>query len=351
MKALVVIFLCSSVSISAAQSLTDNATVSISPLSTFGQNTIKTYVLDDENVFVIRVPQPNKGVTTLSFPAAITALQGSNVSQVPHPEARFLIDYTPGSNFFSLLSTGRGETNLNVIYKGKIYVLDLVPSDKPDYAINFVHDTFHASNGHASAVLPTSVLVGLLDKAKALPLLAQSDPDVMSQVEVAAPLRVMYYSGFRVQIDKVYRFESEDTLVFALTLINDTAENIAYLPNNFAVRVGDRVFTQSLSEASGLIPAGRTVLDVNGKPQLGFDGKPTIQPTSTNAYFEITGDDKGNRNNLRADNAWNVLVSRINDNDERVLRPISNASLDDGPGAMAAPSGMANEVDPKRLAP
>jgi hypothetical protein len=34
-----------------------------------------------------------------------------------------------------------------------------------------------------------------------------------------------------------------------------------------------------------------------------------------------------------------------------VLRPISNASLDDGPGAMAAPSGMANEVDPKKLAP
>jgi hypothetical protein len=337
MKALALLLFGASISISAAQSL--------------GHNTIKTYVLDDENVFVIRVPQPNKGVTTLSFPAAITALQGSNVSQIPHPEARFLIDYTSGSNFFSLISTGRGETNLNVIYKNKTYVLDLVPSDKPDYVVNFVHDTFHAVSGHASASLPTSVLVGLLDKAKALPLLAPDNPDVMSQVEVATPQRTMFYPGFRVQIDKVYRFESEDTLVFALTLINDTTGNIAYLPNNFAVRVGDRVFTQSLSEASGLIPAGHAVLDASGKPQLGPDGKPAIQPTSTTAYFEITGDDKGNRNNLRADNPWNILVSRIDENNGRELRPISNASLEDGPGAMAAPSGMAQESDPKKLAP
>ena len=56
----------------------------------------------------------------------------------------------------------------------------------------------------------------------------------MSQVEVATPLRVMYYKGFRVQINKVYRFESEDTLVFALTLINDTSDTIYYLSNNFA---------------------------------------------------------------------------------------------------------------------
>jgi len=333
MKALVLILFCASVSISAAQSL--------------GHNTIKTYVLDDENVFVIRVPQPNKGVTTLSFPAAITALQGSNVSLVPHPEARFLIDYTPGGNFFSLTSTGRGETNLNVIYKGKTYVLDLIPSDKPDYAINFVHDTFHAVNGRAQTTLPTSVLIGLLDKAKALPVLAQNEPDIMSQVEVATPQRVMYYNGFQVQINKVYRFESEDTLVFALTLINATSDDIYYLSNNFAVRVGDRVFTQSLSEASGLIPAGHRLLDSNRKPQVDANGHPAVQPTSTNAYFEITGDDKGNRNNLRADNLWNVLVSRINKNNEVQLRPASNSSIDDGPGALVAPSGMAD--DPKNF--
>jgi hypothetical protein len=347
MKAIVLILLFAPVSISAAQSLGNNTLISISTPPSIGQNTIKTYVLDDENVFVIRVPQPNKGVTTISFPAGLTALQGSNVSPVPHPEARFLIDYSVGSNFFSLISTGRGETNLNVIYKAKTYVLDLVPSDKPDYAVNFVHDTFHAVNGRSKATLPTSVLIGLLDKAKALPLLAQNEPDIMSQVEVATPLRAMYYKGFRVQINKVYRFESEDTLVFSLTLINDTSDDIYYLSNNFAVRVGNRVFTQSLSEASGLIPAGRIVRDPSGKPQVDFSGHPVIQPTSTNAYFEITGDDKGNRNNLRADNPWNVLVSRISQNNEVQLRPASTSMLDDGPGNLAAPSGMAS--DPKNI--
>jgi len=349
MKALVVILLCASVSICAAQPLATNASVAMSTPQPIGRNTIKTYVLDDKNVFVIRVPQPNQGVTTVSFPAGITALQGSNISLVPHPEARFLIDYTPGSNFFSLVSTGRGETNLNVIYKGKTYVLDLVPSDNPDLAVNFVHDTFHAVNGRAQTTIPTAILVGLLDKAKALPLLAQNDPDIMSQVEVASPLRVMYYNGFRVQINKVYRFESEDTLVFALTLINDTTSDIYYLSNDFAVRVGDRVFTQSLSEASGMIPAGHALLDSSGKPLVDLRGHPVIQPTSTNAYFEITGDGKVDRNNLRADNPWNVLVSRINPNDARELVPASHASIDDGRGALAAPSGLAN--DPKNFSP
>ena len=349
MKVLVVSLLCASASIGLAQSLSDNSKISSSPVPSFGRNTIKTYVLDDENVFVIRVPLPNDGVTTVSFPGGITALQGDNVSLVPHPEARFLIDYTSGSNFFSLESTGKGETNLNVIYKGKTYVLDLVPSDKPDLAVNFVHDTFHAANGRAQATVPTAVLVGLLDKAKALPLLAQNDPGIMTEVEVASPQRVMYYNGFRVQINKVYRFESEDTLVFALTLTNDTTSDIYYLSNDFAVRVGDRVFTQSLSEASGMIPAGHALLDSNGKPQVDLTGHPVIQSTSTQAYFEITGDDKGKRNNLRADNPWNVLVSRINPNDARALVPASHASIDGASGTLTAPSGLAS--DPKNFSP
>jgi hypothetical protein len=326
------------------------AIASLCSAQSVGRNVIKTYVLDNDNVFVIRVPQPNKGVTTISFPATITALQGDNVSLEPNPQARFLIDYTSGNNFFSLLSTGKGETNLNVIYKNQTYVLDLVPSDQPDYSVNFVHDTATGGKGIHSS-LPTPVLIGLLDKAKALPLLARDNPDVMSQVEVAEPRRVMYYSGFRVQIDKVYRFESEDTLVFALTLFNDTAKNIRYLANNFAARVGNRVFTQSLSEASGLIPAGHPVLDDKGQPQLDGKGVPLIQPTSTTAYFEITGDDKGNRNNLRADNPWNILVSRLDADSARELRPVSDADLDQGPGTLAAPSGMARDSDPKNIHP
>lgn len=69
MKVLVIILLCAFVSISAAQSLTDNAAVAISTPQPFGRNTIKTYVLDDENVFVIRVgeiPRRHKMLSTSS---------------------------------------------------------------------------------------------------------------------------------------------------------------------------------------------------------------------------------------------------------------------------------------------
>jgi len=317
-----------------------------------GQNVVKTYVLDNMNVYVIHVPPPNGGVTTISFPAGITALEGDNVSTSPNPNARFLIDYQSGNNFFSLISTGKGETNLNVIYRKQTYVLDLVtspPERKPDFAVNFVLNTLTNVSGggplrmtHA-APLPTPVLIGLLDKAKALPVIAQSNPDIWSQVAVSDPHRVMYYNGFRVQIDKVYRFEQEDTVVFELTMINDSTAEVDYLPNNFAVRVGNRVFTQSISEASGIIPAGHGLLDAKGAPQLDENKKPIVQSSMTNAYFAITGDDMGNRNNLSVENPWNVMVSRVNDNN---LRQIDNSPLTDDvlpqPGAMAAqdPKGI-----------
>jgi len=99
-----------SLSISAAQSLGNNTPVSISTPPSIGQNTIKTYVLDDENVFVdSRSRKPNKRCHHHFVSAALTALQAATFLWCRIPRPVFLIDYSAGSNFFSLISTGEAK--------------------------------------------------------------------------------------------------------------------------------------------------------------------------------------------------------------------------------------------------
>jgi len=55
-----------------------------------------------------------------------------------------------------------------------------------------------------------------------------------------------------------------------------------------AVRLDERIYTESLADASGVMP-----------------------PKSvTPAFFAITGNGQGGRNHLATDNKWNVLVVR-----------------------------------------
>ena len=59
---------------------------------------------------------------------------------------------------------------------------------------------------------------------------------------------------------------------------------------NLAVRLEDRIYTQSLADASGIMPPKST----------------------TPAFLAISGNGQGGRGNLAPDNKWNVLVVRTN---------------------------------------
>ena len=87
----------------------------------------------------------------------------------------------------------------------------------------------------------------------------------------------------------VWRFEEEDTLIFRIDLENTSDSTIYYKPQDLAVRLEDRIYTQSLADASGVMPPKST----------------------TPAFFAITGNGSGGRNNLAPDNKWNVLVVRV----------------------------------------
>ena len=70
---------------------------------------------------------------------------------------------------------------------------------------------------------------------------------------------------------------------------NTSDSTIYYKPQDLAVRLQDRIYTQSLADASGVMPPNST----------------------TPAFFAIAGKGNGGRNNLAPDNKWNVLVVRV----------------------------------------
>jgi len=142
-------------------------------------------------------------------------------------------------------------------------------------------------------------LLGLLDKAKAYPLLAEQYPEMVSQIDKAEPFTQTLYRGFEVILTKVFRFDTEDALIFQVEFVNDTDQPIYYVPQSLAVRVGSGVYWSALSDASGIITAGEK------DPKTG-----KITPGHSNGYFVICGTPHGGRNHLSVQNKFNVLVFR-----------------------------------------
>lgn len=241
-----------------------------------------TYLeLDEQNVY--QIPVSNTSVTTISFPSEIEGLEGRNIA-TKGEQALFTLSYTPKSYYFSIAANQpKARTNLNVIWNNRTYVLELIDSPHPVYSVVF---TVKADSDRPLLITP-SHLVGLLDKVKAFPLLVANYPDRFKDVAVSAPKKIVDFGDFVASMEKIYRFDSDDTLVFQLTLTNKSNREIVYEPEGFAVRVGNNVYNQSISDASGKIPP-------NG---------------SDEAYFAVTGTPDGQRNDLSLKNDFTVIVS------------------------------------------
>ena len=227
------------------------------------------------------------GNTTVLFPSAISGLYAKSVAVQEQPNADFILSFTPGNFYFALRALKRdAEDHLTVIYNRKAYVLHLAASDKPFYSVTF----FQGGNTRSAArpVVPERLL-SLLDKAKAYPLFQKDHPDALAGVLHAAPSATNYYDNFRVITRDVWRFEEEDTLIFRIDLENTSDRTIYFKPQDLAIRLEDRIYKQSLADASGVMPPKST----------------------TPAFFAITGNGSGGRNNLAPDNKWNVLVVRV----------------------------------------
>jgi len=245
----------------------------------------------DERAIVTVLVATNR-VTTISFPGTITAIDAVGVTADGKTPGQFQLAHTKGSSFVSVRALARkAATNLNIRWNKRTYVFELVESDTPVLALNLEDRATTETVQPAPLVTPTRLLA-LLDKAKAFPLLKKQQPDVVAGAEARTfgdKPQVSDFNDYEIRIEEMFRFNGDDTLVFHVTLRNKSGVEIRYLPASFCVRVGDRLYYQSISDAPGVLP---------------------VNAVST-VYFAITGTPDGGRNELSLKNDFTVLVTRL----------------------------------------
>ncbi len=114
----------------------------------------------------------------------------------------------------------------------------------------------------------------------------------------------MDYNAYEVRMEEVFRFDPQDTLVFRVVLRNKTDKEIRYQPQGFSLRVGERLYSQSISDASGVMPP----------------------KSDTPAYFAITGTPSGGRNDVSTKNDFTVLLTPL---EEAGPKTVPNAPRED----------------------
>ncbi|MDR2463629.1 MAG: hypothetical protein LBD30_07605 [Verrucomicrobiales bacterium] len=254
-----------------------------------GQSAISELPLDEKIVHKVAVAY-GEGVTTFKFPGRIDGIYAQKVATGGNREefaiAEFGLAYQPGNSYFTLWAQKeKAKDVLTVVCQQHIYQFSISASTKPMRTVTFYNPEY--GSGGKVAVTP-SKLISLLDKAKLYYQLQEHYPDEVAQIAHARPKARMVYDGFEVLIDDVWRFESEDTLVFRVLLANLTDRPIRYAANQTAVRVDERIYPASVADMSGVMPAD----------------------SITAAYFAVTGNPVGGRNNLPVDKNWNILIVR-----------------------------------------
>lgn len=245
----------------------------------------------DERV-VVTVPVATNRVTTISLPGPIAAIDAVGVTADGKTPGQFQLAHTKGSSFLSVRALARkAATNLNIRWNKRTYVFELIESDTPVLALNLEDCATTAQNVQPAPQVSPTRLLALLDKAKAFPLLKKQQPDAVAGAEARTfsdkPI-VTDFNDYEIRIEEAFRFNPEDTLVFHVTLRNKSEQEIRYLPESFCVRVGNRLYFQSISDAPGVLPPG----------------------AASTVYFAVTGTPDGGRNELSLKNDFSVLVTR-----------------------------------------
>ena len=239
------------------------------------------------------------GITTIEFPEKIEALDGFGFSTNPVPDGPdlFQISFNKGTNFLSLKAVRPGvEGNLTVVLGGKVYALYCKEAADPCFVVIFRESEGVRSGEAGSRAAQQTVkqvsparLLGFLDKVKAFPTLKVSAPEVYQNMDVAEPNTNSGANGIDINLKRVIRDDALDSLGFEIQLGNKTDKDFFYDPEGFAVRVGNEVYQQSVSDAGGLVPSGK----------------------AQTAFFIVTGSGTGVRNDLAVTNKFEVVLRPI----------------------------------------
>ncbi len=237
---------------------------------------IQRVTLDERAV--VTVPVATNRVTTISFPGPIAAIDAVGVTADGKTPGQFQLAHTKGSSFVSVRALARKTaTNLNIRWNKRTYVFELIESDTPVLAFNLEDNVATAQAGQPAPLVTPTRLLALLDKAKAFPLLKKQQPEAVAGAEARTfgdQPQVTDFNDYEIRIEEVFRFNAEDTLVFHVTLRNKSGNEIRYLPESFCVRVGNRLYYQSISDAPGVLPvnsASTVYFAITGTPDGGTE--------------------------------------------------------------------------------
>ena len=253
---------------------------------------IQRVLLDDH--VVVSVPVATNRVSTLNFPGPIEAIDGAGFTVDGKTPGQFQLAHAKGSAFLSVRAiTPRAAGNLNIRWNNHTYVFELTQSDAPVLSLNLEPPPTPQEQGAGrTPEFDALKLLALLDKAKAFPLLKAQQPEAVADVGFTTydgkPL-VNDFNDYEIQIEQAFRFNAEDTLVFRVGITNKSDVPLVYQPDSFALRAGNRLYPQSVSDASGTVPPrGRSIV-----------------------YLAVTGTPDGGRNELSLKNQFTVLINRL----------------------------------------
>jgi hypothetical protein len=249
---------------------------------------IQDLILDDHTVYA--VPVSGSRVTTISFPSAISAIDAALVTTDAKTAGLFQLAHTKGTSYLSARALAKGATtNLNIRWNGRTYVLELKESGAPWLSVVFqLADENKAT--HQRPLTPARLL-GLLDKAKAFPLLQEHHPDALTGVDFRDGTKqpnITDCGDYEVRMREAFRFDLEDTLIFRLTLQNKTANLIEFAPERVQLKVGTHTLFPSVTQLGGLIPPSGT----------------------SDGYVAFTGTPDGERNDLSLKNDFTFVLER-----------------------------------------
>ena len=108
-------------------------------------------------------------------------------------------------------------------------------------------------------------------------------------MEVAEPNSESSVEGLKLTLRRVIRDDSLDSLGFDVELANQSEKDFLYDPESLGVRIGDEVYPEAVSDAGGIVEAGKTLP----------------------AFFVVAGTATGDRNDLAVTNKFDIVMRQI----------------------------------------
>lgn len=225
------------------------------------------YPLDERAVYTVHVG--TEAPTTVMFPGPIGALDAAGISGKPEDQPPVLLSHQAGARFFSVRALRPGAAGAaNVVFRDRVFAFVFTASGEPDRTVTF-HEAEKTPGGSPAARSNAERLLVLMDQAKYYAALASQYPALVQRIERTTPNTESVRGPVSAIIEEVLRFEDEDALTFRVRLENRGKSVLRYAPGQLGVRVGETTFPVSLTDAPGLLPAGRStrvMLVVVGNP-------------------------------------------------------------------------------------